>query len=251
MSSPTLPSIAGQSVEALGGPGSIIVRQRRDHQRLNELVGRVRATEGEEQDEVLTQLCRLVFPHAFAEEAVLFPASRKLLAEGEALSLDIEQEHQEINEVYSALERSRRGDAGREALIERAIALLDQDVREEEDELLPRLRASLDDKQLQRLGRTWELVRRTSPTRSHPVVSRRPPGQTLSALPLTVLDRSRDQLDRLARRAPEPVAKGSRIASQGLGRVAGLVEHLPPFPRGEDPSTHTPRTDVERQSAGS
>ena len=246
MTATPLPSIAGQSVEALGGPGSIIVRQRREHAQLHELVGRVRSTAGAEQDEVLTQLCRLVFPHAFAEEAVLFPAARKVLDEGDPLSLDIEQEHQEINEVYAAVERSRHGDPGREELIERAIALLDADVREEEDELLPRLRAKLDDRQLRRLGLAWEVVRRTSPTRAHPVVSRRPPGQTLAALPLTVLDRSRDQLDRLARRAPEPVATGSTLASQALGAVAGAVEHLPPFPRGEDASTHTPRTDVER-----
>lgn len=246
MTDSPLPSIADQSVEALGGPGSIIVRQRREHQRLDELARRVRATAGDEQDEALTQLCRLVFPHAFAEEAVLFPAARKRLAAGDALSLDIEQEHQEINEVYAAVERSRRGDPGRDALIERALALLDTDVREEEDELLPRLRAALDDDELRRLGRAWEVVRRISPTRSHPVVSRRPPGQTLSALPLTVLDRSRDTLDRLARRAPAPVASASSAASDALGTVAGLVERLPPFTHGEDPSTHTPRTDVER-----
>ena len=235
-----LHSIAGQSAEALGGPGSIIVRQRRDHERLRELMARVRATEGAAQDEALTELCRLVFPHAFAEEAVLFPAARKVLPAGEALSLDIEQEHQEINEVYAAVERSRHGDPGRDALLERAFALLDADVREEEDELLPRLRAALDDHDLRRLGRSWELVRRTAPTRAHPVVSRRPPGQTLSALPLTVLDRSRDQLDRLARRAPEPVASGSRAASRTLGAVASGVERLPLFTRGEDPSTHRP-----------
>ena len=240
-----LPSIAGQSVAALGGAGSIIVRQRRDHERLHELVKQVRAADGAEQDELLTQLCRLVFPHAFAEEAVLFPAARKVLTAGEELSLDIEQEHQEINEVYSALERSRSGDDGRDQLLQRAIALLDHDVREEEDELLPRLRAALDDQELRRLGWIWEIVRRTSPTRAHPVVSRRPPGQTLSALPLTVLDRSRDQLDRLARRAPGPVALAGRALSGALGTLAGIVEHLPPFPRGEDQSTHTPRTDVE------
>ena len=246
MSPQPLISIAGQSVEALGGPRSIIVRQRRDHQRLNELVQQIRAADGDEQDELLTRLCRLVFPHAFAEEAVLFPAARKVLPDGDGLSLDIEQEHQEINEVYAAVERSRRGDPGREELLERAFALLDEDVREEEDELLPRLRAALDDGELQRLGLTWEIVRRTSPTRAHPAVSRRPPGQTLSALPLTVLDRSRDNLDRLARATPAPVAAVSSAASRTLGAVAGLVEHLPPFPRGEDPSTHTPRTDVER-----
>ena len=248
MSATPLPSIAGRSVEALGGPGSIIVRQRREHERLDELARRARSTEGDEQDEVLTQLCRLVFPHAFAEEAVLFPAARKALAaSGDSLSHDIEEEHQEINEVYAAVERSHHADAGRDELLERAFSLLDNDVREEEDELLPRLRAALDDRQLQRLGLAWEVVRRVSPTRAHPVVSRRPPGQTLSALPLTVLDRSRDGLDRVARVAPSPVASASSAASRALGAVAGAVEHLPPFPRGEKASTHTPRTDVERR----
>lgn len=71
-----LPSVAGQSVEALGGPASVIVRRRREHARLHELVQRVRAATGDEQDELLTQLCRLVFPHAVAEEAVLLPAAR-------------------------------------------------------------------------------------------------------------------------------------------------------------------------------
>jgi hypothetical protein len=240
--STTLPSIADQSVDALGGRRSIIVRQRRDHQRLAELARRVRSTHGDEQDEVLTQLCRLVFPHAFAEEAVLFPAARKLLRTGEAVSLGIEQEHQEINEVYAAVERSRRGDPGREALIERALALLDADVRQEEDELLPRLRVALEDRELRRLGWAWEVVRRTSPTRAHPTVSRRPPGQALSAIPLTVLDRSRDALDRLGRRAPAPASTAAGAVSQALGALAGAVERLPPLRRGEDPSTHTPRT---------
>ena len=148
MSTTELPSIAGQSVEALGGPRSIIVRQRSEHQRLDKLMDRVRSTEGDEQDEVLTQLCRLVFPHAFAEEAVLFPAARRVLPEGDPLTEHIETEHQEINEVWSAVERSRHDDPGRAELLERAFALLDEDVRDEEDQLLPRLRAELDDREL-------------------------------------------------------------------------------------------------------
>jgi hemerythrin superfamily protein len=234
-------SIADQSVDALGGSGSIIVRQRRDHERLSELIDRVRATTGADQDEVLNRLCRLVFPHAFAEEAVLWPALREVLPDGEELTVEVEREHQEITEVVSALERSRHGDAGHDALVEQAIALLDHDVRDEEDELLPRLRAALDDEELRRLGRNWEMVRRLAPTRAHPVVARRPPGNVLAALPLTVIDRTRDGLDGIARRVPEPAAGFSRAASRALAVVAGAVEHLPPLQRGEDPSTHSRR----------
>jgi hemerythrin superfamily protein len=238
-------SIADQSVEEMGGPTSVLTRQRRDHARLAELLHAVRTTTGDEQEEALTQMCRLVFPHAFAEEAVLWPAMRRALPDGEALTLEVEREHQEINELVSAVERSRPGDPGRDELIERALVLLDEDVRDEEDELFPRLQAVLGPRELRRLGVAWELVRRTAPTRPHPVVARRPPGNVLSALPLSAIDRSRDLLDRAARRAPEPVGSGSRAASRMLAVAAGAVERLPPMQRGEDPSTRPGRTEAE------
>lgn len=80
-------------------------------------------------------------------------------------------------------------------------------------------------------------MRRTAPTRPHPVVARRPPGNSLAALPLSPLDRSRDRLDQLSRRAPDRVARGCRRVSRALAAAAGAVEHLPPLRRGEDPST--------------
>lgn len=239
-------SISQQTVDELGGPGSVLVRQRRDHERLAELMLQVRTTSGDERDEALTRMCRLVFTHAFAEEAVLWPALRRALPDGEALTLEVEREHQEINEIVSAVDRSRPGDADRERLIERALELLDEDVRDEEDELFPRLQTAVGREELQRLGRSWELVRRTAPTRPHPTVSRRPPGNVLSALPLSVIDRTRDALDRVARAAPAPVDSAGRLASGALGALAGLVEQLPPMQRGEDPSTRAGRTDPER-----
>ena len=77
-------SIADQSVEQMGGPTSVLTRQRRDHARLAELINAVRTTTGDEQEEALTRMCRLVFPHAFAEEAVLWPAMRRAQPDGEA-----------------------------------------------------------------------------------------------------------------------------------------------------------------------
>ncbi len=235
-------SIAQQTVQQLGGPGSVLARQKREHVQLDELLQRLEASSGAEQDEVLTRISRLVFPHAFAEEAVLWPAIRAALPDGEDLTLRIEQEHQEINELFAALERTPATDPRRAELLGRIVDLLREDVRDEEDLLLPRLQEALDPARLRRLGRTWELVRRTAPTRPHPVVARRPPGNALAALPLTVLDRSRDRIDRLARSRPGRVAAGSRTLSLGLARVAGAVEHLPVLRRGEDPSTRAGRT---------
>jgi hypothetical protein len=230
-------SIADQTDAELGGPGSVLVRQVRDHVELERLLARVGTTEGDEQAEMLQQLWRLVFPHAFAEEAVLWPAARRALPDGGELTLRVEQEHQEINALVTELEAMAPDDPGRDELFERIAGLLRADVRDEEDALLVRLQDTLDTAALKRLGRSWEIVRRTAPTRPHPVVARRPPDNVLAALPLTVTDRSRDRLDRLARRTSGPVASVSRVVSRGLAVAAGAIEKLPPMRRGEDPST--------------
>jgi hypothetical protein len=226
-------SIAEQTDQELGGRGSLLVRQRRDHTRLGALLDEVERRGAEE--ETLSRLWRLVFPHAYAEETVVWPVIRRVLHDGEALTLRVEQEHQEINALAARIDQLSAG-VERNALIGGVVALLRQDARDEEDLLLPRLQEQLTPVQLRRLGRTWELVRRTAPTRPHAVVSRRPPGNLLAAAPLTVLDRTRDGLDRTARRAPA-TALVLRPTSRGLAAIAGVVEQLPALRRGERPST--------------
>ena len=236
-----LVSVADQTPDQLGGPASLLVRQREDHARLDELLGQAARARGTEQDAVLGRLARLVFPHAYAEETVVWPVLRSVLPDGHELTLRNEQEHQEINELWSELDRTPAEAPRRSELLTRLDALLRQDARDEEDLLLPRLQAALSARQLRRLGTTWAVVRRTAPTRPHAVVSRRPPGNVVSAVPLTVLDRSRDVLDGAARRWPalrRPLATTSRA----LAVVAGAVEHLPPLPYGQDPSTRAGRT---------
>jgi len=105
-------TLAQQTVAELGGAGSVLARQRRDHVELDALLRRLEDTAGAEQDEVLTDVCRLVFSHAFAEEAVLWPAVRVALPDGEALTLRVEKEHQEINELVRRLDGSRHTDPG-------------------------------------------------------------------------------------------------------------------------------------------
>ena len=230
-------SIADQSTAELGGPFSVLTRQRRDHERLDALLRELDASPvGTPQEDVLHRIARLVFPHAFAEESVLWPVLRRRLPDGEALTLQVEQEHQEVNELWTRLEQTLPTSAERRTLVERLIEVLRQDVRDEEDELLPRLQATVSAHELQLLGLAWETVRRTAPTRPHPVVSRRPPGNALAALPLTVIDRTRDVLDAGARRSPGMHDRLVR-ASHGLAAAAGRVERVGVLRHGEDPST--------------
>ena len=230
-------SIADQTVEELGGPRSVLARQRADHIELDRLLRDLDGATGPAQDEVLQRINRLVFSHAFAEETVLWPVFRRTLPDGDALTLRVEEEHQEVNELVTALERDGRDHPERPARLARLAEVLREDVRDEEDVLFPRLQEALDAAQLRRLGWQWEVARRVSPTRPHPTVSRRPPGNALSGLPLTVLDRTRDLVDAGVRRAPEQLAPAGRAASKGLAVVAGLVERMPASRAGDEPPT--------------
>jgi hypothetical protein len=227
-------SLSQQSVAQLGGPLSVLARQKRDHVRLDQLLDQLSATAPQDQGPVLREIYRLVFPHAFAEEGVLWPVIRRVLPDGHGLTLQIEREHQEVNELVAVLDGLAPDEPRRAAVLRRLVDVLREDVRDEEDVLLPRLQERLSTRQLRALGIAWEVLRRTAPTRAHPVVSRRPPGNTASALPLSDIDRSRDRLDSVS---PGGRAGPASAASRRLGDVARRLEHVPLFTRGEDEST--------------
>ncbi|WP_077800876.1 hemerythrin domain-containing protein [Streptomyces sp. JHA26] len=188
-------TIRNQTVEQLGGSNSILVRQRREHEEMDRLMGRYRSLDDlHQREQVLKQVVRLVFSHAFAEETVLWPAVRASVPDGEELTARVEEEHQMINDLVADVERLPLGDPGREDKVRQAFELIRQDIRDEEDLLLPRLQDAMNTARLRKLGAAWAAVRQTAPTHPHPVVPRRPPGNALLGVPLSVYDRVRDVL---------------------------------------------------------
>ncbi|MGA4799978.1 hemerythrin domain-containing protein [Streptomyces lavendulocolor] len=194
-------SIAEQSVEQLGGDASVLARQRRDHAELDRLMTLYESGRGpaEERRRTLRDILQLTFSHAFAEETVLWPALRRLASDGEELTTRVESEHQRINDLVAELGAIGPDDPRHDELTAEAFALIRQDIRDEEDLLLPRLQECLDRARLRRLGSAWETVRRTAPTRPHSVVPRRPPANAVLGVPLSAVDRIRDLLPAGAR----------------------------------------------------
>jgi hemerythrin superfamily protein len=186
-------TIKDQSVEQLGGDGSVLARQRREHAEMDRLMDRYHLlTDPGEQARALKELVQLVFSHAFAEETVLWPAVRRSVVNGEELTARVEEEHQQINDLTREIEGLDPRDPRRDERVRQVFALIRQDIRDEEDELLPRLQDALRPAGLRRLGGAWEAVRRSAPTRPHPVVPRRPPANALLGIPLSGYDRVRD-----------------------------------------------------------
>lgn len=212
-------TIRDQTVEQLGGQGSVLARQRRDHAEIDRLMDRYHAADGddEERARIFGELTQLVFSHAFAEETVLWPLLRRVAPDGEALTRRVEEEHQAINELIARIERSP-DDPRRAEWIQEAFALIREDIRDEEDELLPHLRTAFDDRKLRRVGAAWEAVRVTAPTRPHPGVPRRPPGNALRGVPLSAFDRLRDLTP-----GSGPAARRASLLVAGAVAAAGAV----------------------------
>ncbi|MFG2352476.1 hemerythrin domain-containing protein [Streptomyces sp. NPDC048521] len=187
-------SIKDQTLEQLGGQGSVLARQRRDHAEIDRLMECYRSGAGRDRERALKDVVQLVFSHAFAEETVLWPAVRRSVPDGEELTARVEEEHQQINDLVADIERLSPGDPEREDKVQRAFTLIRQDIRDEEDLLLPRLQDAMEAGHLRRLGAAWETVRRTAPTHPHPVVPRRPPGNAMLGVPLSLYDRIRDAI---------------------------------------------------------
>ena len=214
----TYPSVAQQSDADRGGERSILSRQSRDHRDLQDLMlAHDAETDPARRGELLAELAERALRHAFAEETVLFPAYRQYLpSSGDVVSAHIESEHQAVNDSLKKLQSIDPEDPGYAELVSSTFALIRDDARNEEDVLLPQLQQVLTEDGLRALGDAWEVARRTSPTRPHPKISRRPPGNVLTGPFLAVSDRIKDAIDS---------AGGSRqvLRSAGVGAVAGLA----------------------------
>src|SRR5690606_30723499 len=173
--SSTMASLAPHDVSELGGRLSILWRQKQDHARLDRLLDDLAAAPGPvERAQTLGRIARLVFPHAFAEESVLWPVVHRLVPGGEALTSEVEQEHQEVNELWRRLETAHHPDDlddEHQSILGRLAEVLREDVRDEEDRILPRLHDTLTPARLRVLGVVWDVVRNVAPARPHPIVS--------------------------------------------------------------------------------
>jgi hypothetical protein len=117
-------SLADQDEAQLGGPASVLVRQKRDHVNLDRLLHQLENSSGAEQKRVLIRIYRLVFPHAFAEESVLWPVIRRVLPDGESLTRRVEEEHQEVNELVTRLDSDDLAPSERRQVLDRLVEVL-------------------------------------------------------------------------------------------------------------------------------
>lgn len=141
-------------------------------------------------DHVVASLVR----HAVAEEMFMYPAARRALPDGDEVADHELAEHAEAEETMKELEGVDATDPRFDDLVGKLIAEIRHHIEEEEQDMLPKLRAACSPEQLHELGEKVVKAKRVAPTRPHPMAPDKPPANLLLNPGAGLVDRLRDAL---------------------------------------------------------
>jgi hemerythrin superfamily protein len=144
--------------------------------------------------QVVERIVKELSIHAAIEENELYPVIREHVPGGDAHVNESLQEHQEAKEALAELDRMDGDDPRLDQKVMTLIADVRHHVEEEETEMLPKVRQSLDQRALRQLGDTLRQAKKTAPTRPHPHAPAEPPGSSVAGMMAGVVDRVRDAI---------------------------------------------------------
>jgi len=182
-----------------------------DHREVEELFKRFEAA-GEKAlklkrslvDKIITALSQ----HAAIEEALLYPAAREVL-DDEDIVLEALEEHHVVKWTLNEL-RKMPADAERfDAKVQVLMESVRHHVKEEEQELFPKLREAMEPAQLKQMGAALERMKEGAPTRPHPRSPDAPPGNLVATPMAAAMDKGRDLLKSLTARSRTAKPRGN------------------------------------------
>ncbi|GLY26270.1 hemerythrin domain-containing protein [Micromonospora sp. NBRC 101691] len=141
-------------------------------------------------DVVIAELVR----HSVAEEAYVYPATRKALPDGDQVADHEISEHADAERTMKDLESVDPSDPRFDQLLTHLTTTIRHHVQEEETDLFPRLRAACAHEELVELADKVTAAKRIAPTRPHPAAPDHPPANKLLAPGAGLVDRLRDAL---------------------------------------------------------
>ncbi|WP_280155003.1 hemerythrin domain-containing protein [Piscinibacter sp. XHJ-5] len=118
-----------------------------DHQQVEDLFKRYKElvdsyADDQEKERLAGQICTLLTVHAVIEEEIFYPAARGALPDEEALLEEALVEHQSAKELISSIQAAGASDRSFDAYVNVLSEYVHHHVQEEEQRLLPLVRAS-------------------------------------------------------------------------------------------------------------
>jgi hemerythrin superfamily protein len=181
----------------------------RDHREVDELFERFDLYDDtiavKTKRELLMQITRALSVHAAVEEEVLYPAMRGALPDGDHVVQQALSDHQQVKQTLATIEAKDPGDPAVPSHVKALAAQVRAHVREEEQDLFPRLEVAIDRATLQAMGAQIEKLRKIAPTRPHPEAPNTPPANVVVGAVAGVVDRVLDMIDHAAEKGREAV----------------------------------------------
>jgi len=173
--------------------------------------------------------------HAAIEEQFLYPYAKQRDERLEAQVYEALEEHNVAKWELSAIEKLSPKDPRFEAKMCVLMENVRHHIREEEEQLLPKLAALCDRGELEALGDTLRHAKQAAPTHPHPRAPDQPPGNAMAPV-LAAMDKGRDFASVTLKRTGQLMGRlraGAKELTRKAGkRTAKAAQALvPPAPR--------------------
>lgn len=166
-----------------------------EHRVVEDLFSRFEnAVDAQEKTEIVHEAIFELVVHGEVEEIVFYLRLRESLPDGNDLADKAIQEHMDMKETLNALDSMTADDDSFEELMCGLMAEVRHHIKEEEEELFPRVREAMTGGGLREMGERMMRARSLVPTRPHPHAPTGPVGKMAAGPPTALVDRVRDAL---------------------------------------------------------
>lgn len=172
---------------------NIVELLKKDHREVDELFRRFQIAEVPESlDEIAKDIVHELSVHAAVEEQFVYPLVRARLDEDGDLADHSIEEHAEVKELLTEIERLKAGSEEHTETMMKVIESVRHHVAEEENEILPKLQAKCDADTLEKVGGVVDKAKSVVPTHPHPLVPGTAAAQLVAGPWAAIIDKTRD-----------------------------------------------------------
>jgi hemerythrin superfamily protein len=137
---------------------------------------------------LVDQIIRELSVHASIEEQLFYPTTRAHVESAQDEVLESLEEHHIVKWTLSELEKMDPQDERFDAKVTVLIESVRHHVKEEEQDMFPKVRKAMKAADLKGLGGRMEAAKEAVPTRPHPRAPDEPPGNILAGSAAAVID---------------------------------------------------------------
>ncbi|CAG8805731.1 34267_t:CDS:2, partial [Racocetra persica] len=141
-------------------PKDIVSEALEDHNVIKDLNCRyMKEINPSEQQKIANTIVRELAVHSATEEICAYPLVEKHLPDGKKIADKSREEHLQLKKDLYELDKKKVNEEGYDTLIKKIIEEFEEHIKDEENDIYPKLKASLSDKILIEEGEKYEKTR--------------------------------------------------------------------------------------------